>query len=79
MCTSEIPKGLRLQQDERGNQWTSQMMMMMLMLMEIDVGASFSQVSSSSPFNGLVVMVEILWRRLWSGGATRIHRGGTDE
>jgi hypothetical protein len=52
---------------------------MMMVLMEIDVGASFSQVSSSSPFNGLVAMVEILWRRLWSGGATRIHLGGTDE
>jgi hypothetical protein len=38
---------------------------MMMVLMEIDAGASFSQVSSSSPFNGVVVMVKILWQRLW--------------
>jgi hypothetical protein len=38
---------------------------MMMVLMEIDVGAFFSQASSSSPYNGMVVMVEILWWRLW--------------
>jgi hypothetical protein len=51
---------------------------MMMVLKEIDVGASFSQVTSSSPFNGVVVMVEILWRRLWrwwSGRAPSWRRG----
>jgi hypothetical protein len=51
---------------------------MIMVLMEIDVGSSFSQVSSSSPLNGVVVMVEILWRRLWrwwSGRALPLRHG----